>query len=422
LHGGAGPGRVRAAAAQARTGWDARAPPRDGSELDCLRASARRTFFAQRTTGALALMRSSTIADRLTSSDRFDCRVLRGATNLPDHGRGRDRERTEAHVKKNELGRRDLLGRAGIAFGGALAFGALQACGDDSSDPQPQPQPQQPVTPQVSDFPYEKHLSATFVADGLDVTAVKQAAYAGYFQGGCCHGAYSALLGDLQRAGAPFTSLPLAFGKFGGGGVDGYGSICGAALGAILVMNMVVENAAERKKLVTTLLRWYEGFAFPAYVPTTSLDPAGKTLAFEGDTSGNPAALAVIPGSHLCHASVSGWCHANGDVDANGADKKARCARLTADVAGKAAELMNAFLASGAYGARTASAPPALAGNCMVCHNNSQSTPTVDPVVATGMECGTCHTTHTVAVAPEACGDCHTETSFSVFPPDNVAH
>jgi hypothetical protein len=299
-----------------------------------------------------------------------------------------------------------------MAIGGALAFGALQACGDDSSDA---PAEQQPITPQVSDFPYEKHLPADFQ---LDVATLKQAAYTAYYAGGCGHGAFSALLADLQRAGAPFTSLPLAFGKFGGGGVDGYGSICGAALGSVLILNAVIENATERKKLVATLLRWYEGFAFPAYVPTTiAAAESGKTLAFEGDTSGNPAALAVVPGSHLCHASVSGWCHENGDVDANGADKKARCARLTADVAGKAAELMNAFLASGAYGSRSAEAAPPLAGNCMGCHNNGQPTPTVDPVVATGMECGTCHTTHTITEVPASCGVCHSETSFSTFPP-----
>ncbi len=318
-------------------------------------------------------------------------------------------------MNEKELSRRNLLGRAGIAIGGALTFGALQACSNDTSS---DPPPQQSTEPLVSDFPYEKHLPADFQ---LDVAAVKQAAYAAYFQGGCCHGAYSALLADLQRAGSPFTKLPLAFGKFGGGGVDGYGSICGAALGSVLVMNMVLEDATSRKKLVTELLRWYEGFAFPAYVPTTNVDPTGKTLKFEGDTGANPAVATVIPHSHLCHVSVSTWCHQNGDVDANGADKKSRCARLTADVAGKAAALVNAYLASAAYGARTAPNAAALQGNCMVCHANSQPTATVDPVVASGMECGTCHTTHTITAVPASCGGCHTETSFSVFPPHSTA-
>jgi len=302
---------------------------------------------------------------------------------------------------KNQLNRRDLLGRAGIAIGGALAFGALHGCSDEESSDTTLQQPQ------VSDFPYEKHLAADF---RLNVADVKQAAYAGYFQGGCCHGAFSSLLGDLQRAGAPFTSLPLAFGKFGAGGVEGYGSICGAALGSILILNMVIEDPANRKKFVTSLLRWYEGFAFPEYVPTTNLDPAGKTRTFDGATpdAEHPAVIPVVPHSHQCHVSVTTWCDTNGDLDANGPDKKSRCARLTADVAGKAAELMNVYFESAAYGSRTAPSAGAPAGNCMPCHANGQTPAAVDPVVAAGMECGSCHTTHVVDPAPSACTSCHT--------------
>jgi hypothetical protein len=322
---------------------------------------------------------------------------------------------------KSQIGRRDLLGRAGVAVGGALAFGVLQSCSDSETSAQPA------ASPQVSDFPYEKHLPAGFQLDVASLAStLKQNAYAGYFQGGCCHGAFSALLTELRRAGAPFTELPLGLGKFGGGGVDGYGSICGAALGSVLILNFVVENATERKKMVTSLLRWYEGFAFPAYVPATNLDPAGKTLAFPGDAVQDPPlpdAAQVVPHSHLCHASVSGWCHANGDVDANGADKKSRCARLTADVAAKAAELLNAYLASADYGSRVAGAPPAFGDNCLVCHGNSRTpTPTVDPVVASGMECKTCHTTHTVSAVPTACTGCHDAAVAGTGFPVNAAH
>ena len=67
----------------------------------------------------------------------------------------------------------------------------------NKSDAQPEPQPQE--GPQVADFPYEKHIAADFQ---LDVAALKEAAYNAYYNGGCCHGAYSALLGDLQIAPA----------------------------------------------------------------------------------------------------------------------------------------------------------------------------------------------------------------------------
>lgn len=313
---------------------------------------------------------------------------------------------------KNEFTRRHLIGRAGIALGGAVALGAL-ACGSDESDPQPEPQPQE--GPQVADFPYEKHLAADF---RLDVAALKEAAYHAYYAGGCCHGAYSALLGDLNRAGAPFTLLPLDFGKFGGGGIASYGSICGAVLGGVLVTNMIVQNPTTppagqtkpqdvRANLLTELMRWYETFELPAYVPQqvdakehANGDPSAAlatTLPFGTNPAvGNPETLRLAPGSHLCHASVSGWCAAQ-HVSAAGPDKLARCARLTADVAGKTAELLNAYLDSDRL-SFAGTAPNGSTG-CTPCHPKDKASDpanSIGPSVNSGMSCTSCHTPHAI--------------------------
>lgn len=274
---------------------------------------------------------------------------------------------------KKELSRRDLLGRAGLALGGAVTMGAVQACSSNDTSPAPAP------GPQVADFPYEQHLPAAYQ---LDAAAVKEPAYHGYYAGGCCHGAFSSLVSHLaQTAGAPFDLLPADFGKFGGGGIAGYGSICGAVLGGVLVINMVAANASARAAMMTDLMRWYEGNLFPAYVPT-AVDAAetGTTLDF---SAANIASLQVAPGSHLCHASVSGWCAARG-VSASGADKKARCARLTADVAGKVAEVLNTYLSTQAY---TAAGIDATSATCLGCHTAGS---TLRPV-ASGMKCSSCH-------------------------------
>lgn len=277
-----------------------------------------------------------------------------------------------------ELSRRNLLGRAGLALGGAVTLGVLQACGSDS-DPAPQQTPQEPAGPQVADFPYEQHLPAGY---RLDPTPIREAAYQGYYAGGCCHGAYSALVGHLaQTAGAPFTLLPLDFGKFGGGGIASYGSICGALLGGVLVTNMVVADATARAAIMTDLMRWYEGASFPQYTPQAV--NAGETGLVKDFSAGNLVNLQQVPGAHLCHASVSGWCAANG-VSATGADKKARCARLTADVAGKVAELLNTYLETKAF---TAAPIDDASKTCLVCH---PGTSTTEPV-ASGMTCTTCH-------------------------------
>lgn len=281
---------------------------------------------------------------------------------------------------KNEITRRHLIGRAGVALGGAVALGAL-ACGSDDSDPQPQPQ----EGPQVAQFPYKQHIPSGY---RLDVAAVKEAAYHAYYNGGCCHAAYSALVGHLaQTVGAPFSLLPIDFGKFGAGGIAAYGSICGATLGSVLVVNMIVEDPAApapavRNPMIVELMRWYEGYAFPQYAPNAIDEKeAGKTtLDF---SQSNLVNLERVPHSHLCHASVSDWCAANG-VSAKSADKLARCARLSADVAGKAAELLNTYLAGGTF---TATPLDDASKTCGLCHSPDTAVETV----ASGMSCTACH-------------------------------
>jgi Putative redox-active protein (C_GCAxxG_C_C) len=284
-----------------------------------------------------------------------------------------------------ELSRRSMISRAGVALGGAVVGASiLDGCASGtraSSAGATQPAGTSPAaaSPRVADFPYERHLPSGY---RLDPAPIREAGYHAYHVGGCCHGAFSALVGHLATtAGAPFDQLPLDFGKFGGGGVAGYGSICGAVLGSVLVVNMVVANPGARNTMMTDLMRWYEGNAFPAYVPATA-DAAetGLTLDF---SAANLPRLQKKPESHLCHASVSGWCAAN-RVSAVGADKKARCARLTADVAGKAAEMLNAYLASHAY---IGAAMDGSSSACTGCHT---PTSTTTPVAA-GMRCGSCH-------------------------------
>jgi hypothetical protein len=309
-----------------------------------------------------------------------------------------------------------MLGRAGLMVGGAITLGVLSACGDDDSSPAPTPEPtptptETPTGPQATQFPYQQHLAAGYQ---LDVAAVREAAYHGYYAGGCCHGAYNGLLKHLaESAGAPFDQLPLAFGGFGGGGIAGYGSICGAVLGGVLIVNYIVPNAANstpamanvRNRMMVELMRWYEGFAFPQYVPA-AVD-AKETGVTKDFGSANLPVLQTVAGSHLCHASVTKWCEANGNADPNGADKKARCARLTADVAGKVAEMLNAYLATGEFVGAPSSATTA---TCVRCHGPVAHAPAAP--TASGMECAACHAEakHPLPATHDqitGCADCH---------------
>ena len=231
-----------------------------------------------------------------------------------------------------QIGRRNLVARAGLALGGLVTLNAFAGCGDEETTPTVD------TTPKVSDFPYDQHIAADYQ---LDPAAIQEAAYHAYYAGGCCHGSFSALLGHLaSTVGAPFDQLPPTFGKFGAGGIDSYGSICGSLLGADLIINMIVTDAGARKNMIWDLMRWYETYAFPTYVPVAVDALESTTLDFAGTDPMKADVIAVPPTSHLCHSSVSRWCTPNG-VSATSGDKKARCARLTADVAGKAAAIIN---------------------------------------------------------------------------------
>lgn len=294
------------------------------------------------------------------------------------------------------LTRRTLLGRVGLALGGAMTAGALQSCGEDESATTV------PATQQLADFPYGKHLASGYT---LQAAAVQEAAYHQYYAGGCCHGAYNALVKHLaDTAGAPFTLLPLDFGMFGGGGIASYGSICGAVLGGLIVINYIVPEVAApagtaaaelprysiRSRMMTELLRWYESFAFPAYHPA-ALDAketeSSLTRAF--NDAGKLPVIQVVPGSHLCHASVTGWCTANGNVSASGGDKKARCARLTADVAGKVVQLLNVYLST--HELPTTGLTASQTGDCSYCHAPAPTRASQPQPVAAGMACTSCH-------------------------------
>jgi hypothetical protein len=162
-----------------------------------------------------------------------------------------------------------------------------------------------------------------------------------------------------------------------------------------------------RNRMMVELLRWYEQFAFPAYAPA-AVDAAETGLTLGFNDPGLPAPVQLVPRSHLCHTSVTTWCMANGNVNSNGGDKKARCARLTADVVGKTVEMLNAYLASGEFTAGV----PSLAAKCTCCHTQTAQDPT--PPVAAGMECTKCHPPTTHAYPPTTlhdpasdCDGCH---------------
>lgn len=261
--------------------------------------------------------------------------------------------------------RREWMTRTGFAMGGALATGALlpnlghqaEAASRDSA-----------ATVQAIPYAYRT----------LDIDDVQTRGYRNYFTGGCCYGSFSAIMEHLAATvGAPFDTFPVAMSRFGGGGIAGYGSVCGALLGGAMAFSLMIP-ARSLNGMITDLFRWYERSALPIYQPAAA---AADQVA--------PAPNTSVSNSHLCHVSVTTWCTQEG-VTPFSEQKRERCARLTTDVAGRAAQMLNEYLAGGTFaGSETIDA---VSSGCLTCHDARATDGPAN--VASGMQCTSCHEPH----------------------------
>lgn len=206
------------------------------------------------------------------------------------------------------ISRRQWLG---YSVGGSL-IPAWVIAGDDAAAPSmlagPDPVP----------WPYRK----------TDPLRAERLGYENFFKGGCCYGVFAAIMQQLiQDHGEPYRRFPLRMMEYGNGGVGGYGSLCGAANGGAAVIGLFSESKA-RGALITRLLQWYEQTELPLYQPEKA---DGSAIVLPG-----AAAQSVI-----CRVSITNWCAKSG-FKPDSAERKERCARLTADVSRKTSELLNA--------------------------------------------------------------------------------
>jgi len=248
----------------------------------------------------------------------------------------------------NSVSRRHVLGSIGLAAGAGLwpGFG-----GNLHSAQQAEKQPGQA-------WNYAR----------LDQDFAAAEAYRLFAEGGCMYGVFGAVVTGLaSKLGEPFRSFPLHMMRYGKGGVEGWGSLCGTLNGAAAVIGLVEPAKERQSQLVAELFSWYETTALPAYVP----DGQG----------GSPAVARSVAQSVLCHVSVHRWCEASGcEVESD--PMKERCRRLTADVAAKTVELLNRSLAKATVVTRLA---PDVK-SCLACHGKD------DRADAFGMmRCNACH-------------------------------
>jgi hypothetical protein len=261
------------------------------------------------------------------------------------------------------VSRRDVLGwLGGAALGGVLAgVGGVLATAEDGH-----------AAKRGGPKLLEPPKAPAWIAHELDPAACLAPAYAGYWQDGlgCCYGVFRAIIGGLgEKYGAPYNQFPFHMMEMGKSGISEWGTICGALLGAASAYALFW-GRKERDPMVTELFRWYERTAFPLY------DPGAAAQGFKG------ALPTHVSGSVLCHVSVSTWCQATG-VDAASEKRSERCSRVTADVAAKAVEIMNAKIAGSFAPGLTSRAEAA----CGACHGKGK----VSPMLKGRMDCTPCH-------------------------------
>ncbi len=264
-----------------------------------------------------------------------------------------------------ERQRRDFLtGLGGFAFGIAGA-GVAGAAGTN---------PEMEVAPPP--WPYTQ----------LNVEEIRKRGHRFDYTTNCASGAFIAIVSCLrERVGFPWTTIPLDLYAYAGGGVGGWGTLCGALNGAAGAINLAA-GKTDQGRLVNELFGWYTTASFPSDEGNRYARERTHQVnryIFEGELPQSS------PGSPLCHISIARWCEAAG-VGAGTPERAERCARLCGDVAAKAVELLNAW--------KTGTFAPVHVQHteitgCLSCHAPGKGAGHKQTAIGK-MRCTDCHTPH----------------------------
>ncbi|MEA3441140.1 MAG: C-GCAxxG-C-C family protein [Chloroflexota bacterium] len=204
----------------------------------------------------------------------------------------------------------------------------------------------------------------------LDTDETAQRAYDGFYNHGrgCCYGVFSSVIGQMaEKYGEPYNMFPMFMMKFGYSGVSNWGTLCGALIGAS-AMYALFYYRTDRDPMIDELFTWYEKTALPIY------QSPKPVLEFECEQT--------IAKSVLCHNSVSKWSYKS-EHEIHSKERSERCARLTADVAIKAVEILNAKIDQ----TFTFAGHSESVDYCGECHGKGKESD-----IAKGkMDCETCH-------------------------------
>jgi hypothetical protein len=218
------------------------------------------------------------------------------------------------------------------------------------------------------------------------VEDVRKRGHEGYYRGDCAFGAFAAIIEALRdKVGFPYTQIPVDMMGFGAGGVSGWGTTCGALIGAAAAINLVTPKDVARA-MVSELLGWYTQTPFPSQ---QSNEYAVKHEMLVKEYKSDKELPQSVSNSPLCHVSVTTWCR-NAKIASGTPERAERCGRLAGDVAAHAVEMLNANLDTKFAGAYK---PSEVTAACTSCHSVGKEYEK-GQFTNGKMECTDCHEPH----------------------------
>jgi hypothetical protein len=258
--------------------------------------------------------------------------------------------------EEKKMSRREFLyGSAGFAAGAAIASGGLgMLSGCIGSEPQ--------VVEKIVEKPGKVGLPSPMPYEKIDPAEVGKIAYDNYFTVFCSQTVATGIFTPLaEKVGEPYASYPMDSFFWAHGGIEAWGTACGTLVAAGYVTALIA-GKEDGGNMINDVVDWYAKTELPVYTP--------KTLS----ESGAPIKNATKSGTPICHISVGKWLKKE-NVGFFTPERAERCARLSADIAMKTAELLNEWK-DGKYVPRNALLANAKAfglpvqNNCSDCHKD----------------------------------------------------
>lgn len=257
----------------------------------------------------------------------------------------------ERNILDERVSRRGLIkGAAGVAGIAALASGGLGLfSGVEAKDGPTEKWP----------WPYVK----------LDPDKTAEIAYEEWYRVFCGAAVINSVFSQLrEKVGEPYKSFPVDAFKFLEGGMSAWGTVCGSNAGANVVTNCIIgpsiKGASEDGMLMgSEIMQWYSDAKMPVYSPKKPRVTA--------------EIVKTVADSPLCHVSVGKWMKASG-LPLGSAERKDRCARVTASIAYHTVELLNdwkdgKYKTKGVLPSKSFNIPAQ--SNCTDCHGSKVPTP-----------------------------------------------